>query len=408
MGEEISLEDILVGESAVRYWVEAVLTDNAAANYEISEATKRISFRVGSDGEKITVELENQSFTYDGNAHGGELRVTEGTMRLERINKTYYRGSVSEDNKLDGVPTDAGDYIVVLSLNEEDEEDYALTNSQIPFSIAKAKITAKWDTSGETPKIANLSESQKAVVGYIYYDSEGNELSDGAQLEKGKTYSVKAILTGDNAKNYEFVAEDGETVLEDPTGTDEEEFTVKDSNNGGSGNVIGGVDSGNDPSGNNPGGVGGTLDEILAKLKEIPLWQMIVGIISIILTIIFLSKTASYDSKRRKYNKKADKLDSSMYAGAYLGLAMSIWTAIACVLVGLAVVSFVMMLIAKSRCNKAEENYEDCLQEYNRNQKDIDERKRDENMRMMLMGLMGGNGNIGQGGYAAHKSHKHH
>ncbi|MDE6372538.1 MAG: hypothetical protein K2L61_03230, partial [Clostridia bacterium] len=211
------------------------------------------------------------------------------------------------------------------------------------------------------------------------------------------TYSVKAILTGDNAKNYEFVSEEGE-VLPNETETEEKDFTISAS--GGSGNVIGGVDSGNDPSGNNPSGDGGTLDEILAKLKEMPLWQIIVGVISIILTIIFLSKTASYDSKRRKYNKKADKLDTSMYAGTYLGLAMSIWTAIACVLIGLAVVSFVMMLIAKSRCNKAEENYEDCLQEYNRNQKDIDERKRDENMRIMLMGLMGGNGNIGQGGYA--------
>ncbi|MDE6372433.1 MAG: hypothetical protein K2L61_02705, partial [Clostridia bacterium] len=162
------------------------------------------------------------------------------------------------------------------------------------------------------------------------------------------------------------------------------------------------------------------MDEILEKLKEIPLWQMIAGIISIILTIIFLSKTASYDSKRRKYNKKADKLDASMYAGAFLGVAMSIWTAIACVLIGLAVVSFVMMLIAKSRCNKAEEEYEDKLEEYNRNQRDLDERRReaeysrrddeyrrhreednmrrdeeyrrrDEDMQMMLMRMFGGN-----------------
>ncbi|MDE7191082.1 MAG: hypothetical protein K2O35_01200, partial [Clostridia bacterium] len=197
VGDEISLGDITVGESAVRYWIEAVLTDNASVNYEISEATKKTSFRVGSDGEKITVELESSSYTYDGKAHGEELRVTEGTMRLERINKTYYRGSVSEDNKLEGAPTDAGDYIIVLSLNEEDEVDYALTKTHIEFSIAKAKITAVWDTSGQIPEIANLSESQKGVIGYIYYDADGNQLEDGAQLEVGKTYSVKAILKGD-------------------------------------------------------------------------------------------------------------------------------------------------------------------------------------------------------------------
>ncbi|MDE7191814.1 MAG: hypothetical protein K2O35_05045, partial [Clostridia bacterium] len=89
---------------------------------------------------------------------------------------------------------------------------------------------------------------------------------------------------------------------------------------------------------------------------------------------------------------KADKLDTSMYAGAYLGIAMSIWTAIACVLIGLAVISFVMMMIAKSRCNKAEENYEDCLADY-------EEKKRQEekeNLRMMFMG-MGNNGGMAQG-----------
>ncbi|MDE6372647.1 MAG: hypothetical protein K2L61_03805, partial [Clostridia bacterium] len=66
--------------------------------------------------------------------------------------------------------------------------------------------------------------------------------------------------------------------------------------------------------------------------------------------------------------------------------------AIACVLIGLAVVSFVMMLIAKSRCNKAEENYEEIFEEYQQKK----EEKKEENMRMMFMG-MGNNGGMAQG-----------
>ena len=95
--------------------------------------------------------------------------------------------------------------------------------------------------------------------------------------------------------------------------------------------------------------------------------------------IAFLSKTASYEGKRKKFNKKADKLTSNVYAVAttgLFGLAMTSWTIIACVLMGLAVASLVIMIIAKSRCNKAEENYEDCLEEYQRNKADFDERKR--------------------------------
>ncbi|MDE7192108.1 MAG: hypothetical protein K2O35_06550, partial [Clostridia bacterium] len=170
--------------------------------------------------------------------------------------------------------------------------------------------------------------------------------------------------------------------------------------------------SGDPDSGNNGGG--GTIDDILDKLKDLPLWQLIASFISIILIIIFLSKTAGYESKRKKYKKKADKLDTTVYAGAFLGLAITGWTAIACVLMGLAVVSFVIMLIAKSRFNKAEENYEDSLEEYQRNKTDLEEhrraednarrdeeyRRRDEDMQMMFMRMFGGGtgGNMNGGG----------
>ncbi|MDE7349076.1 MAG: hypothetical protein K2N53_05380, partial [Clostridia bacterium] len=392
IGDAIEFSSLVVTPGIEeKFWVVAVVKGEFAGNYEIKDGTQYKKFTVGSQAPIRDINIQSE-FEYDGKGHGvkDEWQVSNNI----HIVAQYY--SVDKDGietLIDGAPTDAGKYVIRLDIEDGYEESFELSKYKFEFEITKAQIKAVWDTSGTIPEIANLSETEKGVIGYIYYDSDGNPLEEGAQLEKGKTYSVKAILTGDNGKNYEFVAEDGETVLEDPTTTDEEEFTVKDSNNG-DGNGIGGVGSGDQDgtgSGNQVGS--GTLDEILAKLKEMPLWQMIAGVISIILTIIFLSKTASYDSKRRKYNKKADKLDSSMYAGAYLGVAMTIWTAIACVLIGLAVVSFVMMLIAKSRCNKAEENYEDCLAEYNRNQKEIDERKRDENMRMMLMGIMGGNAN---------------
>ncbi|MDE7209805.1 MAG: hypothetical protein K2O31_07980, partial [Clostridia bacterium] len=152
----------------------------------------------------------------------------------------------------------------------------------------------------------------------------------------------------------------------------------------------------NTPSGNIPGNSNGrgTLDEILQKLKEIPLWQIIASIISIILIIIFLSKTAGYESRRKKYNKKAEKLETIYAVAPFLGIAVSGWTAIACVLMGLAVASLVIMIIAKSRSNKAEENYEDCLAEHEEKKKQEEK----ENMRMMFMGMQGMNGgNMGQG-----------
>ena len=95
--------------------------------------------------------------------------------------------------------------------------------------------------------------------------------------------------------------------------------------------------SGDINSGNQPGGDGGALDELLKKLKEMPLWQMIAGVISILLIIIFMSKGIGYASKAKQSKKMAESKFKTYYAGAFLGLAFGGWTAIACVLMGLAV-----------------------------------------------------------------------
>ncbi|MDE6276144.1 MAG: hypothetical protein K2M75_06375, partial [Clostridia bacterium] len=347
---------------------------------------------MGSDYEMITVELESDTFTYDGNAHGGELKVTSGAIDITKIDKKYYKNSVSEENLLDSLPTDAGEYVIVLSLSEEDEEEgYALSKSVISYTIEKAKIKAEWNTSGQIPVIANLDDKLKEIVGYIYYDEAGNELEDGATLEVGKSYKVKAILKGEYGENYEFVADDGETVLDDPTMSDTKDFTVEDKKNNGQGGNAG-IGSGN--------GIGGSLsfDNASKLLKE--WWQVIASIISIILIIIFTSKGADYANKRKKAKKTMGKY-SNYYAGAtgLFGLAMTAWTVIACVLMGLAVLSFVYMILQKRLYVKAQDELDEAKDEYERNKKDEDK----ENMRMMLMGMMSGNaGGMGgmQSGYA--------
>ncbi|MDE6606050.1 MAG: hypothetical protein K2K85_08560, partial [Clostridia bacterium] len=81
--------------------------------------------------------------------------------------------------------------------------------------------------------------------------------------------------------------------------------------------------------------------------------------------------------------------------------------AIACTLMGVAVLSLVFMIIEKMLNDKAQEALEDAKDEYERNQRDLDERKRasdtqrrDEDLKMILMSMLGGNansGNVGQG-----------
>ncbi|MDE6362423.1 MAG: hypothetical protein K2L53_05535, partial [Clostridia bacterium] len=153
-----------------------------------------------------------------------------------------------------------------------------------------------------------------------------------------------------------------------------------------------------DEEDDNKGG-GLDLDGILQAVKEY--WQAIVSGVCIILIIAFLAKTASYEGRRKRANKTVDERYKTYYAGAVglFGLASTSWTIIACVFIGLTVASLVIMLIAKGRCRKAEDNLAYAREDFEHNKAEAEARQRDENMRMMLMSMMGGNAgaNMGQG-----------
>jgi hypothetical protein len=92
-----------------------------------------------------------------------------------------------------------------------------------------------------------------------------------------------------------------------------------------------------------------------------------------------------------------EKKYNTFYATAFLGVSVTNWTVIACVLMGTAVLSLIFMVISQKRRNKAEEELEDAKEEF--------ERKKEEDMKMMFMSMMGGNaGNMqngmGQQGFA--------
>ncbi|MDE5549117.1 MAG: hypothetical protein K2J13_02570, partial [Clostridia bacterium] len=211
-----------------------------------------------------------------------------------------------------------------------------------------------------------------------------NPLDDNAQLEAGKSYKVKAIFLDDNAKNYEFVTEDGQAILGEVAEAEnlEKSFTITASNSGGS---LGGV------NGENPPATGFDFNKIGELFKEY--WQLIASVISIILMLIFITKTIGYENKRKQNKKTIDKKYSTFYGITLFGLTTMTWTLIACVLMGGALLTFIIMLVAKSKYKKSNEEVEDAKSEYEQ----AKEKKKEDEMRMMLMGMMGGNSSGGQG-----------
>ncbi len=152
-------------------------------------------------------------------------------------------------------------------------------------------------------------------------------------------------------------------------------------------------------------------------------WQVIASGVSIILIIIFTTKGISYAGKKKKAKKTKESKYSEYYAAGatgLFGLAMSGWTAIACVLMGVALLSLVFMIIEKRGYTKAQEELEEAKEEYlnrkeernreyDNSRRDDDDRRReeeyrrreeemmrrDEEMRNMFMRMMGGNANGG-------------
>ncbi len=288
--------------------------------------------------------------------------------------------------------SDVGSYTVSVSANPSASwyDNYELDgNTEWHWVIMPRSgmqvVTIEWDEN--TFEFNGKLQRPSATV----LDSDGNPL-EGVNLTFGGDYT-NSIYAGE----YTVTATVEGNYFIRQGATFKYKITL---NADGEGANPDGTGSGDINSGESNGGGTVDLSNIVNILKEY--WQAIASGISIILIIAFLAKTASYEGRRKKANKTADERYKSYYAGAVglFGLASTAWTAIACVLMGCAVASLVIMLIAKSRCVKAEDDLAYSKEEYERNRSEMEAKQRDENMRMMLMGIMGGNsngGNMGQG-----------
>ncbi|MDE6275346.1 MAG: hypothetical protein K2M75_02275, partial [Clostridia bacterium] len=411
-------------------WYVAVPNLTDSNNYKFDKSNpKSRPFMVGAINASIirfSVEPAKTEFAYNTQPRQIVVQTTGANLNNGYFDVAYFK----EDGYtlMDGAPIECGKYWVEITLKTMYSNRFAQEGeTKFEFSIVPAEIDPNWiDTA--RPPVLKLEYGQIYALEYTIIDEAGNEITGINSLVADTKYQIKAAIKPAYQNNIKFSVPDSygsvydtdyftfsltqaqiDAGLDDPNDPKNPNYPQVDPDAPNNTPNDPNADDNNPSSGNNnDGGNGsGTLDDIINKLKEIPLWQLIASIISIILIIIFVSKTVKYDSERKKFKKKSDKLESSVYAGVFLGLAFSAWTAIACVLMALAVVTFIIMLIAKSRRNKAEEEYEDLLEERNRNKAESDERRREdeyrrsredekENMRMMFMSMMGGNGNMGQ------------
>ncbi len=413
VGEAISESDIVVPESGTEYYI-CELTLSSNDGYKLVGTTTR-EFAVSNQGSAVKFTPNKLTFAYTGE----EIKLwfsNDGNLKSSQYKVTYY--SAGGASPLTSAPMSVGKYRVEITLNDELNGKYFIGgDSEWEFEIVARIINESWNTTSKPPRL-NINKTELGMIDYEFMNEEGNVVSYEQMKSKAGVYSVRAKIKGTYIGNCSFASGNNETEWIDFELTEDDLANMQDpndptlypddpdmqepDNNNPSGDVSGDVST-------NPEDKGGVdFDKISKILKE--WWQVIASGISIVLIIIFMAKTAGYESRRKKANKKIDKYESTVYAATtgLFGLATTAWTAIACVLMGMAVLSFVIMLIAKNRCNKSEDSLEEAKEDYERNKennrrdyddnrrdeeyrrRDEEYRQREEDMKAMFMRMMGG------------------
>ncbi len=346
-------------------------------------------FEIGGGSTAVEVRLDSDKIEYyNGKPRNVKLVIT-GSAKESDLTVTYYKGDiVDEANRLEGAPTEVGKYLAVITSNNPNVILSGTT--QYEFEITKSQVGKEWNKNYK-PYVLNLKYGQINGVKYEIRDKNGNAIEDISQLTVGNSYEIRAVI-----KDGNYIFADGSTE------TDWETFEVRD------GDQLFDPNSPNNPNypqndpeeGNKPSDPDGDKDEegntsfdkVLKVIKE--WWQVIVSAVSIILILVFIGKALAYDGKRRKIKKEINERYSTYYAAGLFGLSMTKWTVIAGCLAGGAVLSLALMIISKVRYNKA-------VTELGKS-KDENDRKKEEEMKMMFMRMMNGgnmNGGQAQGGY---------
>ncbi len=261
----------------------------------------------------ITVRVLERPSVTGGTYNGKEIKA-DVDLSPENEGFVTVKGSAAA--------TDAGEYTIILALKDEylgnvewaaaGEEialDMAESEIEITWTIEKAKLPVSWNTKGDIPQL-NVPSAFKNLVDieYEYVDEDGNVVAED-ELEEGKSYSVRAILSSESGKNFDFVDADSKQPLENPAETESVDFDFGVESGGESGgNNNGNQNGGNEGSVNPPlggdtglsGSGSGSSSEIADFFKENWWWMVLIFAMIVSLIILF----AVLGSIRRRRDKR--------------------------------------------------------------------------------------------------------
>ncbi len=370
--QPLTADQIEVSATARKYYKALPSIKSSYAGgyvFDGGEADYSGVFIVGGGATLITVSLEKNTFEYNGKPVAIKV-IINGAATVGNLTFTYYKGDiVDEANKIDGVPVDAGNYVVVIGSNSGSVMIEGET--QFEFTITRSKVSKEWKM-GAKPPVLNLKYGQINGIEYEIIDGSGNVITDISQITAG-TYKIRAKIK--DSANYifeddtfeteyvEFTVREGDQLY-DPTDPDNPNYPKDDD-----------TDNPEPPTGGGDGG--NVLDKIkdfFNKLIEsnFPLWQVATSAVALLLTLIFMIKSIQYGNRKKKAKGEAKKYNAKTYAAllpifstqtVWLNLTNMIWSIIAFSLCGVMLLMFITMLITRKGWKKAELAKETAIEE---------------------------------------------
>ncbi len=357
-----------------------------------------------SSSNRVTVQWEigkaHLSAIWDGYEH-----IADGNQYYPTVNRLF--GIASVDEPAVNLATDVsyvgdvnvsevGSYTIRVSINNTAAwaSNYVLDDGEewsfviVPKSGMQI-ISIEWSTT----ELTFNGEVQKPTF-TVMLEENGKDPVDITASATGAL--IVSDVTSKWAGDYTVTvnAKDGSNYFIRKGGTCSYRIVTNDQGEG------------KDPAGGtpiDPDGNGGNTDANkpnngITLPSNLPLWQLIVGGVSAILSVVFLAKIFGYTGRAKRANKKVKEaysfggLAAVLLAmdGTFLGMGEMIWTIVACALAGLMVLLFIVMLVCRKRCLVSEEAAENT-------EKDA-RRRRDEEFKLMMASMMNPNGQAA-GGY---------
>ena len=209
-------KDFVLTDSSEKFTIEKkAVSVPTLADFEYNGSIINILDKLG--GSYLDEALK-QLMTVTGDVEGKDVQK-DGYVAIIKLNNPNYKwddGSADADGDKTGTKLSLLGASLASVTTEITADDTArLVWNVNPFVLKNLN----WNTSGVNATL-NLPENVKNIlaaagveIGYNYYDSNGELVTE---LEKGKTYRVEAVLTGEGAELgnvvFEKTSEDGSTV----------------------------------------------------------------------------------------------------------------------------------------------------------------------------------------------------